>query len=123
VSEADQNLNEAAQVALINVVPRGDDQVHLIEFLRSTSEVSASSEDLLLCLREICLPEVIAKNSITNNRNLFWQEGSSSPHTERTFAEEQCFPSSKEYWKLCLIMINLSIKRPSVFGRPPQPKL
>jgi hypothetical protein len=71
MSEADHHLKEAAHVALINVVPRDDDQVHLIEFLRSPSEVAASIEDLLLRIREVCSPEVIAKTSITNNPNLF----------------------------------------------------
>jgi hypothetical protein len=37
ISEADQHLKEAADVAIVNVVPRDDYQVHLIEFLQSTS--------------------------------------------------------------------------------------
>jgi hypothetical protein len=70
-ADTDQQLKEAAHVALINITPRGDDQVHLIEFLRATSEVATSREDLLFRLREICSPDVIAKKSITNNPNLF----------------------------------------------------
>jgi hypothetical protein len=71
MSEIDQQQKEAAHVALINVVPRGDDQSHLLEFLRATSEIAASAEDLLFRLREVCSPEVIAKKSVTNNPNLF----------------------------------------------------
>jgi hypothetical protein len=67
----DQQQKEAAHVALINVTPRGDEQVHLIEFLRATSEIATSADDLLLRLREVCSPEVIAKKSVTNNPNLF----------------------------------------------------
>jgi hypothetical protein len=71
MSKVDQQLKEAAHVALINVVPRGDDQSHLLEFLRATSEIAASGEGLVLRLREVCSPEVIAKKSVTNNPNLF----------------------------------------------------
>jgi hypothetical protein len=132
MSEADHQLKEAVHVALINVVPRGDDQVHLIEFLRSTIEVAVSSEDLslrirsedlLLRIREVCPPKLSPKSRSPTTPICFWQKGSSSPHTERTLAEENGFPSSKEFWKLCLIMIKLSIKRASAFGRLPHPKL
>jgi hypothetical protein len=71
MSDVDQQQKEAAHVALINVVPRGDDQAHLVDFLRATSETAASAEDLLLRLREVCIPEVISKRSVTNNPNLF----------------------------------------------------
>jgi hypothetical protein len=69
--EVDQQTKQAAHVDLINVQPRGDDQVHLIEFLRATSEAATTNENLLLRLCEVCTPEVIAKKSITNNPNLF----------------------------------------------------
>ena len=71
--DTDQQLKEAAHVSLINITPRGDDQVHLIEFLRETSEVSTSREDLTLRLREVCAPDVIAKKSVTNSPTLFLQ--------------------------------------------------
>jgi hypothetical protein len=71
MSEVDQQQKEAAHVALINAVTRGDDQSHLLEFLRATSETAASAEDLLLRLSEVCSPEVISKRSINNNPNLF----------------------------------------------------
>jgi hypothetical protein len=66
MSDVYQQQKEAAHAALINLVPRGDDQSHLLEFLRATSETAASAEDLLLRLREVCSPEVINKRSITN---------------------------------------------------------
>jgi hypothetical protein len=71
MTDVDQQLKEAAHLALINVTPRGDDQVHLIDFLRATSESAESADDLLLRLGEVCSPEVIAKKSVTNNPNLF----------------------------------------------------
>jgi hypothetical protein len=71
MSEVDQQQKEAALVTIINVIPRGDDQSHLLEFLRPTSETAASGEDLLFRLREVCSPEVLAKRSITNNPNHF----------------------------------------------------
>jgi hypothetical protein len=45
--------------------------MHLIYFLRSVSEAATSSEDLLLRLREVCLPNIIAKKTVTNNPSLF----------------------------------------------------
>jgi hypothetical protein len=70
---ADSNLIEkqAAHSSLISLNPRGDDQIHLIDFLRSLSETAATADDLLLGLREVCLPSVIAKKTITNNPNMF----------------------------------------------------
>jgi hypothetical protein len=60
-----------AHAALIAVNTRGDDQIHLIDFLSSVSEAATSSDDLLLRLREVCLPNVIAKETVTNNPTLF----------------------------------------------------
>jgi hypothetical protein len=60
-----------AHASLISLNPRGDDQIHLIDFLRSASELSTSAEDLLLRLREVLLPNIIAKKSVTNNPNIF----------------------------------------------------
>jgi hypothetical protein len=58
MSEVDQQQKEVAHVALINVVPCGDDQSHLLEFLSATSTTAASAEDLLLRIRGVCSPEV-----------------------------------------------------------------
>jgi hypothetical protein len=60
-----------ARASLISLNPRGDDQIHLIDFLRSTSELSTSAKDLPLRLREVLLPNIIAKKSVTNNPNIF----------------------------------------------------
>jgi hypothetical protein len=70
---ADQELvaKQDAHAALISLNPRGEDQIHLIDFLRSVSESATSADDLLLRLREVCLPDVIAKKTITNNPILF----------------------------------------------------
>jgi hypothetical protein len=39
----------------------------MTDFLGSVSEAATPSEDLLLRLREVCLPNVIAKKTVTNN--------------------------------------------------------
>jgi hypothetical protein len=70
---ADSNLIEkqSAHSSLISLNLRGDDQIHLIDFLISLSETAVTADDLLLGLREVCLPSVIAKKTITNNPNMF----------------------------------------------------
>jgi hypothetical protein len=70
---ADSNLidKQAAHSPLISLNPRGDDQIHLIEFLRSLRETAVTADDLLLGLREVFIPSVIAKKTITNNPNMF----------------------------------------------------
>jgi hypothetical protein len=70
---SDQELvaKQDAHTSLIAVNTRGDDQIHLIDFLRSVSEAATSSEDLLFRLREVCLPNIIAKKTVTNNPSLF----------------------------------------------------
>jgi hypothetical protein len=70
---ADSNLIEmqAAHSSLISLNPRGDDQIHLIDFIRSLSETAVTADDLLLGLREVCLPSVIKMKTITNIPNMF----------------------------------------------------
>jgi hypothetical protein len=70
---AAQNMTarQDAHASHISLNPRGDDQIHLIDFLRSTSELATSADDLLLRLREVLLPNIIAKKSVTNNPNIF----------------------------------------------------
>jgi hypothetical protein len=70
VADSDQQLHEAANVALINVTPRGDDRVHLVEFLRVTSGSTTTSWDLLLRFRDVRSSDITAERSITNNTNL-----------------------------------------------------
>jgi hypothetical protein len=60
-----------AHASLISRNPRGDDQIHLIDFLRSASELATSSEGLLLRLRKVLLAKIIAKKLVTKTPNIF----------------------------------------------------
>jgi hypothetical protein len=71
MADHQQIAMQDANAALIAVNMRGDDQIHLIDFLLSASKEATSSDDLLLRLRELCLPNVIAKKNVTNNPTLF----------------------------------------------------
>jgi hypothetical protein len=66
-----QLARQAAHTSLLNVTPRGDDQIHIVDFFRSTSEKTTSIDDLMLRLLEVMTADVIAKRSVTNNANLF----------------------------------------------------
>jgi hypothetical protein len=66
-----QLARQASHTSLLNVAPRGDDQIYIVDFLRSTSENTTSTDDLMLRLREVLTVDVIAKRSVTNNANLF----------------------------------------------------
>jgi hypothetical protein len=70
-----QLARQASHTSLLNVAPRGDDQIHIVDFLRSTSENKTSTDDLLLRLREVMTADVIAKRSVTNNATSFFPSG------------------------------------------------
>jgi hypothetical protein len=67
MADHEQIAMQDAHTSLIAVETYGDDQIHLIDFLRSVSEAATSSEDFLRRLREVCLMNAIAKKNMTNN--------------------------------------------------------
>ena len=72
MADHQQIAMKVAHAASIAVNTRGADQIPLIDFLSSVSEAATSSDDLLLYLREVCLPNFMANKTVTNNPTLFF---------------------------------------------------